>query len=113
SEAERPFVVHQCGAKDADSVHAAYATAGISAEVLPFIDDMPARYAAADVVLCRAGAITVSELMAAGVASILVPLTVSTTSHQRDNARFMEEARGAINLPQPQFDAASLAQALR
>ena len=109
----RPRVVHQTGTKEADSVRAAYAAAGIEAEVLPFVDDMPARYATADVVLCRAGAITVSELAAAGVASILVPLTVSTTSHQQDNAKFMEESGGAIHLPQPQLNPTSLAQVLR
>jgi UDP-N-acetylglucosamine--N-acetylmuramyl-(pentapeptide) pyrophosphoryl-undecaprenol N-acetylglucosamine transferase len=81
--------------------------------VVSFLDDMPARYASADVVLCRAGAITVSELAAAGVASILVPLTVSTTSHQRDNARFMEESGGAIHVPQTELTAAGLAQLFR
>jgi UDP-N-acetylglucosamine--N-acetylmuramyl-(pentapeptide) pyrophosphoryl-undecaprenol N-acetylglucosamine transferase len=110
---QRPRIVHQTGAKEADAVRAAYATAGIEAEVLPFIDDMPARYAAADVVICRAGAITVSELAAAGVASILIPLTVSTTSHQRDNVRFMEESGGAIHVPQTELTAAGLAQLFR
>jgi UDP-N-acetylglucosamine--N-acetylmuramyl-(pentapeptide) pyrophosphoryl-undecaprenol N-acetylglucosamine transferase len=109
----RARIVHQTGAKDADTVRTAYATAGIDAEVLPFIDDMPARYAAADVVICRAGAITVSELAAAGVASVLVPLTVSTTSHQRDNARFMAESGGAIHVPQTELTAAGLAQLFR
>ena len=69
-----------------DDVRAAYAAAGVEAEVLPFIDDMAARLADCDVIVCRAGAITVSELCAAGVASVLVPFVVSTTSHQRDNA---------------------------
>ena len=110
---ERPRIVHQTGAADADSVRGAYANASIEAEVLPFIDDMPERYASADVVLCRAGAITVSELAAAGVASILIPLTVSTTSHQRDNAVFMEESGGAIHIPQNDLKAAGLAQLFR
>ncbi|MEO7761368.1 MAG: undecaprenyldiphospho-muramoylpentapeptide beta-N-acetylglucosaminyltransferase [Casimicrobiaceae bacterium] len=110
---ERPHIVHQTGANDAQSVRAAYAAAMIEAEVLPFIDDMPERYAAADVVLCRAGAITVSELAVAGIPGILVPLTVSTTSHQRDNAIFMEEAGGAIHMPQSDFNAAGLAQLFR
>jgi UDP-N-acetylglucosamine--N-acetylmuramyl-(pentapeptide) pyrophosphoryl-undecaprenol N-acetylglucosamine transferase len=64
-------------------------------------------------VLCRAGAITIAEIAAAGVASILVPLTVSTTSHQRDNAVYMHEAGAAIHLPQPELSAESLAQLLR
>ena len=72
--------------------------AGVEAEVLPFIDDMAARLAACDVIVCRAGAVTVSELCAAGVASVLVPLIVSTTSHQRDNAEFMAR-HGAARAP--------------
>jgi UDP-N-acetylglucosamine--N-acetylmuramyl-(pentapeptide) pyrophosphoryl-undecaprenol N-acetylglucosamine transferase len=63
--------------------------AGVRAEVLPFIDDMAARLADCDVIVCRAGAVTVSELCAAGVAGVLVPLVVSTTSHQRDNAQWL------------------------
>jgi len=110
---QRPRVVHQTGAKDAGTVRGAYAAAGIEAEVLPFIDDMPARYAAADAVVCRAGAITVSELAAAGVGSILVPFMASTTGHQQDNARFMEESGGAIHVPQPELTAGGLAQILR
>ena len=99
----RPHVVHQCGAGHEDTVAALYRDLGVAAEVVPFITDMAARYAAADVVLCRAGAITVSELTVAGVASILVPLTVSTTSHQRDNAVYMEQAGAALHLPQAQL----------
>ena len=110
---ERPRVVHQTGDKDAATVRAAYTAAGVDAEVVPFIDDMRARYAEADVVLCRAGAITVAELCAAGVASILVPLTVSTTSHQRDNAAYMHDEQAAIHLPQSDLSPASLAQLLR
>lgn len=109
----RPIVVHQAGAKEADAVRAAYAAGNVQAEVLPFIDDMPARYALADIVLCRAGAITIAEIAAAGVASILVPLTVSTTSHQRDNAVYMHEAGAAIHLPQQELSAESLSQLLR
>jgi UDP-N-acetylglucosamine--N-acetylmuramyl-(pentapeptide) pyrophosphoryl-undecaprenol N-acetylglucosamine transferase len=110
---ERPRVVHQTGAREVDAVRAAYAAANVEAEVVPFIDDMRARYAEADVVLCRAGAITVAELAAAGVASILVPLTVSTTSHQRDNAAYMHEAGAAIQLQQSELTPAALAQLLR
>jgi UDP-N-acetylglucosamine--N-acetylmuramyl-(pentapeptide) pyrophosphoryl-undecaprenol N-acetylglucosamine transferase len=87
--ATRPLVTHQTGAKQVDAVRAAYAAAGVQATVLAFIDDMPAQLAACDVMLCRAGAITVSELCAAGVPALLVPLIVSTTAHQRDNAAWM------------------------
>jgi UDP-N-acetylglucosamine--N-acetylmuramyl-(pentapeptide) pyrophosphoryl-undecaprenol N-acetylglucosamine transferase len=110
---ERPVVVHQTGTNEAASVRAAYSAVKVQAEVLPFIEDMPARYAAADVVLCRAGAITVAELAAAGVASILVPLIASTTSHQRDNAVYMHDAGAAIHLPQADLTPEFLAQLLR
>jgi UDP-N-acetylglucosamine--N-acetylmuramyl-(pentapeptide) pyrophosphoryl-undecaprenol N-acetylglucosamine transferase len=96
----RPLVTHQCGARHLDSVRKAYAEAGVEAEIVTFIDDMAARYAAADLVLARAGAITVTELAAAGVPSILVPLVVSTTHHQRTNAEFMAARNAAIHLPQ-------------
>src|SRR5678816_4875618 len=84
----------------------------VQAEVVPFIDDMPPRLAACDVIVCRAGAVTVSELCAAGVASVLVPLIVSTTSHQRDNAAWMAERGAAIHLPQAQLTPESLANLL-
>jgi UDP-N-acetylglucosamine--N-acetylmuramyl-(pentapeptide) pyrophosphoryl-undecaprenol N-acetylglucosamine transferase len=87
--------------------------AGVDAEVLPFIDDMAQRLADCDVIICRAGAITVSELCAAGVPSVLVPLVVSTTAHQRDNAEYMAEHGAAVHLPQAEMSAASLAQRLQ
>lgn len=108
----RPRVVHQCGAKHVDTVRAAYAAAGVEAEIVPFIDDMAARYEDADVVLARAGAITVTELSAAGVPSILVPLVVSTTDHQRTNAEFMAARNAAIHLPQPDATPERLAELL-
>lgn len=110
--AARPTVVHQTGAKQADEVRAAYAAAGVQATVLPFIDDMPAQLAACDVMVCRAGAITVSELCAAGVPALLVPLIVSTTSHQRDNAAWMAGQGAAVHLPQSELTAQTLAQTL-
>jgi len=80
--------------------------------VLPFIEDMPARLAACDVIVCRAGAVTVSELCAAGVASVLVPLIVSTTSHQRDNAAWMAQRGAARHLPQIDLTPETLATLL-
>ena len=109
---QRPRVTHQTGAAQADEVHAAYAQAGLQAEVLPFIDDMPRRLAECDVMVCRAGAITVSELCAAGVPAILVPLIVSTTSHQRDNALWLAGQGGAVHLPQAELTPRTLADAL-
>lgn len=110
--AARPFVTHQSGKKNIAALRAAYAKAGVEAEVVDFIDDMARAYARADVVICRAGAITVSELTAAGVASVLVPLVVSTTSHQRDNAQWMAQQNAAIHLPQTEMNPPALAQLL-
>jgi UDP-N-acetylglucosamine--N-acetylmuramyl-(pentapeptide) pyrophosphoryl-undecaprenol N-acetylglucosamine transferase len=112
-ETERPSVEHQCGGAHAQSTRAAYERAGVAADVLPFIDDMARRYGKADVVICRAGAVTVTELAAAGVASLLVPLVVSTTSHQRSNAEFMAAQGAAVHLPQADLTAERLADALR
>jgi len=109
---QRPQVLHQTGATAADAVREAYARAGVEATVTPFVDDMAAALAGCDVVVCRAGAVTVSELCAAGVPSVLVPLIVSTTSHQRDNAQWMAGHGAAHHLPQAEMDAASLASLL-
>ena len=108
-EEKRPRLVHQSGKQHVDALRRAYADAGVEAEVLDFIEDMPARYAEADLVVCRAGAITVSELTAAGIASVLVPFVASTTSHQRDNAQWMEKQQAAIHLPQTELSPQRLA----
>ena len=112
TKAQQPQVTHQTGSAQEASVRAAYASAGIEAEVLPFIDDMPARLAACDVMLCRAGAMTVSELCAAGVPALLVPLVLKTTAHQRDNAKWMANHGAAVHLPQAALTAPSLAETL-
>jgi len=108
----RPLVVHQTGVANLDSVRAIYATLRVPAEVVPFIEDMPARLAACDVIVCRAGAVTVSELCAAGVAGVLVPLIVSTTSHQVDNARWLAAHGAGIHLPQTGLTPRTLADLL-
>ena len=108
----RPLVTHQSGKNHIESLKNAYENLGVAAEVLPFIEDMPRRLAEADLVICRAGAITVSELTAAGVASVLVPLVVSTTSHQRDNAEYMAREGAALHLPQGSLTPERLAQVL-
>lgn len=110
--ADRPRVTHQTGAAQHAEVVQAYADLAIQAEVLPFIDDMSARLADCDVIVCRAGAITVSELCAAGVASILVPLVVRTTSHQRDNAEWLAGHGAAVHLPQGELSPRRLADLL-
>ncbi|MDB5728285.1 MAG: murG [Noviherbaspirillum sp.] len=109
----RPLVTHQSGKQHVDTLRAAYAEAQVDAEVVDFIDDMPRRYAQADLVICRAGAITISELTAAGVPSVLVPLLASTTSHQRDNAQWMAKQKAAIHLPQSEMTPERLAQLLQ
>jgi UDP-N-acetylglucosamine--N-acetylmuramyl-(pentapeptide) pyrophosphoryl-undecaprenol N-acetylglucosamine transferase len=109
----RPRVFHQCGNAHIEATRRAYAQAGVAAEVVPFIDDMAHRYGESDLVICRAGAITVTELTAAGVASVLVPLVVSTTAHQHTNAEFMAAQGAAIHLPQAELSAERLADVLR
>ena len=109
----RPVVTHQSGKKNIDALRAAYAQAGVQANVVDFIDDMAAEYANADLVICRAGAITVSELTAAGVASVLVPFVASTTSHQRDNAAWMAGQKAAVHLPQGELHPQRLGELLQ
>jgi UDP-N-acetylglucosamine--N-acetylmuramyl-(pentapeptide) pyrophosphoryl-undecaprenol N-acetylglucosamine transferase len=111
--AARPLVTHQTGAAHHASVHAAYDKAGVAAEVVPFIDDMPRRLADCDLMVCRAGAITVSELCAGGVPAVLVPLVLKTTSHQRDNAQFMASHDAALHLPQTELTPERLADTLK
>lgn len=102
-EESRPEVVHQCGVKAVDEVKAIYQQLGVQATVVGFIDDMAKAYLESDIVLCRSGAMTVSELCAGGAASILVPLVVKTTQHQLGNGRYMAGHNAAILLEQPQL----------
>jgi len=93
-----PVIVrHQCGAKHFDKARASYMNAGIEADVVPFEDDMAGAYAWADLVICRAGALTLAELAAAGVAAILVPYPHAVDDHQTKNAQAMV-AVGAARL---------------
>ncbi|MBT9611521.1 undecaprenyldiphospho-muramoylpentapeptide beta-N-acetylglucosaminyltransferase [Aquabacterium sp.] len=113
----RPRVTHQTGMANLADVKADYVKAGLDpatdVELLPFINNMAQRLADCDLIVCRAGAITVSELCAAGVPSILIPLVVSTTAHQRDNAEFMAQHQAAIHLPQTELSAETLAAKLQ
>lgn len=92
---DRPLVHHQAGERTLQAALEGYRAAGVAAEVVPFIDDMAAAYGWADLALCRAGALTVSELAAAGLGSILVPYPYAVDDHQSWNARFLEEAGAA------------------
>lgn len=109
---QRPRITHQTGQANFDAVQAAYASMSLEAEVLPFIDNMAERLADCDLIVCRAGAVTVSELCAAGVAGVLVPLIVSTTSHQRDNAEWLAAQGAGVHLPQVDFSPRALADLL-
>jgi UDP-N-acetylglucosamine--N-acetylmuramyl-(pentapeptide) pyrophosphoryl-undecaprenol N-acetylglucosamine transferase len=109
---KRPELLHQSGQGQADALRAAYAAAGVQAEVRPFIDDMATEMGRCDLMLCRAGAVTVSELCAAGVPALLVPLIVSTTAHQRDNAIWLAGHGAALHLQQAELSPAALAQVL-
>lgn len=113
SEAERPNVLHQTGKKHFETVQKLYEQAGMNADIRAFLDDMANQYANADVVICRAGALTIAELAAAGVASVLVPFPYAVDDHQTYNARFLSEQGAAVLLPQTELNAEKLAQLLR
>ena len=108
----RPQVVHQAGITQFDLVKQAYADLQMDAEVVAFIDDMANRYAACDLVLCRAGALTVAELSIAGVASILVPYPHAVDDHQTRNARFLSDHGAAVLIHQSDLTAKKLADLL-
>lgn len=110
--AERPHVTHQAGAAHGAAVSGRYRALGVAAEVMEFIDDIARRYADADLIVCRAGASTVAELAAAGVASVLVPYPHAVDDHQTGNARFLAGRGAALLVPQAEFTAARLAEAL-
>ena len=91
---QRPTVVHQSGAAQIDALRANYAAAGVEAELTPFIDDTASAFAAADIIVCRAGASTVTEIAAVGAASIFVPFPSAVDDHQTTNAQFLVNAGG-------------------
>lgn len=109
----RPEVIHQTGRAHGEAVAQNYRELQVDAQVRPFIDDMAAMYAWADVVLCRAGALTVAELAAAGVGAILVPLPHAIDDHQTHNARWLSEQRAGVMLPQAEFTVEGLTKLLR
>ncbi len=113
SEQERPKVLHQAGKKNLEAVRQLYERAGVRADIRPFLEDMANQYAQADVLICRAGALTIAELAAAGVASVLIPLPIAVDDHQTHNARFLSEQGAAVLLPQSELSAEKLAQLLR
>ena len=112
SVAARPRVTHQAGAAHLDAVTERYRECGVAAEVVAFVDDMARRYAEADLIICRAGASTIAELAAAGVASVLVPYPHAVDDHQTANARFLASRGAALLVPQREFSAQRLAEVL-
>jgi UDP-N-acetylglucosamine--N-acetylmuramyl-(pentapeptide) pyrophosphoryl-undecaprenol N-acetylglucosamine transferase len=111
--ADKPHIVHQSGEKHLDTLRKHYAEAGVQGELVAFIDDMAKRYAQADLVICRAGAVTIAELSAGGMASILVPFPHAVDDHQTANARFLADAGAALLLPQKDLTAQGLAALVR
>ncbi|WP_213780002.1 undecaprenyldiphospho-muramoylpentapeptide beta-N-acetylglucosaminyltransferase [Caballeronia sp. dw_276] len=115
--ATRPHVVHQAGAKHIDALKANYAAAGLTSEedvqLVPFIDDMASAYAAADLVICRSGAMTVSEIAAVGVAALFVPFPFAVDDHQTTNAAFLANEGAAHLIQQRDLSAEKLAGWLR
>jgi UDP-N-acetylglucosamine--N-acetylmuramyl-(pentapeptide) pyrophosphoryl-undecaprenol N-acetylglucosamine transferase len=109
-EAERPMVLHQAGERHLETLKARYAAAGVRADCVAFIEDMAGAYAWADLALCRAGALTVAELSAAGLAGVLVPFPHAVDDHQTMNAKFLSEAGAAVLLPQGEMTPAAVAR---
>jgi UDP-N-acetylglucosamine--N-acetylmuramyl-(pentapeptide) pyrophosphoryl-undecaprenol N-acetylglucosamine transferase len=99
----RPHVVHQAGEQHIAAVEQAYTKAGVQAQCHAFIDDMAGLLADVDLVICRAGAMTVAEVAAMGVAALFVPLPHAIDDHQTANARYLSDCQGAWLQPQPQF----------
>lgn len=111
-EAQRPAVTHQAGEAHLPVLEQNYREAAVPATTLAFIRDMAAAYAQADLVICRAGALTVAELAAAGVASVLVPFPHAVDDHQTTNAKFLADAGAAVLLPQRELTPRRLADLL-
>lgn len=109
---KRLRVVHQVLEADLDAVRSAYGAAGVACEIAPFFADLPARMAAAHLVLARAGASTITELSVIGRASILVPLAIAMDDHQSGNARVLSQANAALVLPENGFNEVVLGEAL-
>lgn len=109
---QRPLVWHQAGKQHAEVTAALYQTRGVDAKVDAFIDDMAAAYAWADLVICRAGALTVSEVMMAGVAALFIPLPSAIDDHQTANAKHLSDAAAGLQIAQKDLTAARLAALL-
>lgn len=110
--AQRPEVLHQCGSRGLDEARVAYAKAGVEAQVVAFIDDMAGSYGWADLAVCRAGALTLAELTAAGLGAVLVPFPHAVDDHQTRNAEVLVAAGAAELMQENELDVQILAQRL-
>lgn len=106
----RPIVIHQAGAQHIDALERAYADAGVQAHCVAFIEDMASALGQTDLLICRAGAMTVAEVSAAGVAALFVPFPFAVDDHQTANAKFLTDAGAGWVLQQKDMTAAGLAQ---
>jgi UDP-N-acetylglucosamine--N-acetylmuramyl-(pentapeptide) pyrophosphoryl-undecaprenol N-acetylglucosamine transferase len=113
SEDERPEIWHQTGAATRDVAIEAYANAGVAAKLDPFIENIAEAYGWADMVICRAGALTISELAVAGLGAVLVPYPSAADDHQTGNAEYLVAAGAAVMIPQHDLTRESLADELR
>jgi UDP-N-acetylglucosamine--N-acetylmuramyl-(pentapeptide) pyrophosphoryl-undecaprenol N-acetylglucosamine transferase len=113
ADPQRPQVTHQAGAGHLEEVEANYRRAGVHASLTPFIADIAAQYGQSDLIICRAGASTIAELAAAGIASVLVPFPYAVDDHQTHNARFLSDRGAAILIPQSELTPEKLAGLLR
>jgi UDP-N-acetylglucosamine--N-acetylmuramyl-(pentapeptide) pyrophosphoryl-undecaprenol N-acetylglucosamine transferase len=111
--AERPVVRHQTGDKHAEATRAAYEAVGVQADVMPFITDMGTAYGWADIVLCRAGALTVAELCAAGLGAILIPYPYAVDDHQTANANYLVKHEAALLVQQAALTEEGLAEMIQ
>ncbi|MBW0171189.1 MAG: undecaprenyldiphospho-muramoylpentapeptide beta-N-acetylglucosaminyltransferase [Hydrogenophaga sp.] len=110
---QQPHVTHQSGEKQIDALRANYIAAGIQAELTPFIDDTAQAFADADLIVCRSGASTVTEIAAVGAAALFVPFPAAVDDHQTTNARFLVDAQAAWLVPQTELTPQRLAQTLQ
>jgi UDP-N-acetylglucosamine--N-acetylmuramyl-(pentapeptide) pyrophosphoryl-undecaprenol N-acetylglucosamine transferase len=110
AQGERPVVTHQAGTAHVAALRDTYREVGVDAEIVDFIDDMALRYGEADLVICRAGATTITELAVAGVGSILVPFPYAADDHQTRNAAYLADHGAALLMPQATLTPQSLAE---
>lgn len=113
AEDQRPEVIHQSGTKQIDVLKANYEKAGVAADCRAFIDDMAQLYGWCDLLVCRAGALTLAEITAAGVASVLVPYPHAVDDHQTHNAKYLSDNGAALWVPQSELSAEKLADLIR